>query len=309
MCQFVAARRSMRYATRIVTASSVRRDRPLLGIALMLLFGTLASHLDATSKWFSQSYPVPQLIWIRYAALTLTLLAAAPFLGWRRVTGTSAPRMQLLRGTALWLSATTFLAGLSLLPFATTKVIGSTAPLIVAAIAMPLLAERVGWWRWIAILFGFAGLVVVVRPDMGSIEWAMLFPLATACSYALYQVLTRRIAGVDGALPNLFYTALVGTILASFAVPFVWVTPSPAHLAVLFVHGLVVGFGHFVMIHALANAPASLIAPFGYVSLIWAVILGYLVFGEQPDLGTLAGGTMIALAGIALARSAATGRK
>ena len=101
----------------------------------------------------------------------------------------------------------------------------------------------------------------------------------------------------------------MGTILASFAVPFVWVTPSPAHLAILFVHGLVVGFGHFVMIHALANAPASLIAPFGYVSLIWAVILGYLVFGEQPDLGTLAGGTMIALAGIALARSAATGRK
>jgi len=281
----------------------------MLGIALMLLFGTMASHLDATAKWFSQSYPVLQLIWIRYAVLTLALLAAAPFLGWRRLTGTNAPGIQALRGTLLWLSATSFLAGLSLLPFATTKVIGSTAPLIVAAIAMPLLAERVGWQRWLAILFGFCGLVVVVRPDIGSVEWAMLFPLATACTYALYQVLTRRIAGVDAALPNLFYTALVGCVLASFAVPFVWTTPSPLHLAILAVHGLIVGLGHFVMIHALANAPASLIAPFGYVSLIWAVVLGYLVFGERPDLGTLAGGVMIALAGIALARTAANGRK
>ncbi|MFN7195530.1 MAG: EamA/RhaT family transporter, partial [bacterium] len=87
-----------------MTASSSRRDRPMLGIALMLLFGTLASHLDATSKWFSQSYPVLQLIWIRYAVLTLALLAAAPFLGWRRLTGTNAPGIQALRGTLLWLS-------------------------------------------------------------------------------------------------------------------------------------------------------------------------------------------------------------
>ncbi len=292
-----------------MTATPSRRDRPLLGIGLILLFATLASHLDATSKWFSQTYPVLQLIWIRYAALTLALLAAAPFLGWRRVTGTGAPGAQVLRGTLLWLSASSFLAGLSLLPFATTKVIGSTAPLIVAAIAIPLLAERVGWQRWLAILTGFAGLVVVVRPDIGSVEWAMLFPLATACTYAFYQVLTRRIASVDAALPSLFYTALVGWMLASFAVPFVWTTPSLLHLAILAVHGLFVGLGHFVMILALANAPASLIAPFGYVSLIWAVVLGYFVFGERPDMGTLAGGVMIALAGIALARTAATEKK
>ena len=275
----------------------------------MLLFGTLAAHLDATSKWFSQTYPVPQLIWIRYTVLTLALLAAVPFLGWRRVMGTSAPRKQILRGAALWVSAATFLAGLSLLPFATTMVIGSTSPLIVAAIAMPLLAERVGWRRWLAILFGFAGLVVVLRPDVGSVQWAMLFPLATACAYALYQVLTRQVSGIDGALPNLFYTALVGWVLASLAVPFVWTTPSLVHLAILAVHGLVVGLGHFVMILALANAPASLLAPFGYSSLIWAIVLGYLVFGEKPDAGTLAGGAMIALAGIVLARTAAMERQ
>ncbi|MFM8679937.1 MAG: DMT family transporter, partial [Alphaproteobacteria bacterium] len=167
-----------------------RQDRPLLGIGLVLVFATLASHLDATAKWFVQSYPVLQLIWIRYTVLFLVLCAAIPWLGWRRVLGTQVPLLQLARGTALWLSAVSFLAGLSFLPFATTKVIGSTAPLIVAAIAMPMLGETVGWKRWAAICLGFAGLVAVVRPEPGSIELAMLLPLATACSYALYQVLT-----------------------------------------------------------------------------------------------------------------------
>jgi drug/metabolite transporter (DMT)-like permease len=279
-------------------------DRPLLGIGLALLFSTLASHLDATSKWFAQTYPVLELIWIRYTVLTLAFVLAMPWLGWRRVVGTRALKLQIARGTALWLSATTFLAGLSFLPFATTKVIGSTAPLIVAAIAMPLLGEIVGWRRWAAILFGFAGLVAVVRPEIGRVEWAMLLPLATACSYALYQVMTRYVTGLDAALPSLFYTALIGWLLASIPVGFVWVTPSPGHLAILAVHGLVVGFGHFIMIRALAYAPASLLAPFGYVSLIWAVVLGYLVFGETPDRGTLLGGAMIAIAGIVLARTA-----
>jgi drug/metabolite transporter (DMT)-like permease len=286
-----------------------RQDRPLLGIGLVLVFATLASHLDATAKWFVQSYPVLQLLWIRYAVLFVALCAAIPWLGWRRVLGTQVPLLQVARGTALWLSAATFLAGLSFLPFATTKVIGATAPLIVAAIAMPMLGEVVGWKRWAAICLGFAGLVAVVRPEPGAIELAMLFPLATACSYALYQVLTRHVSAIDASLPSLFYTALLGFALSSCLVGFVWTPPTPVHLAVLVVHGLLVGVGHFVMISALAYAPASLVAPFGYVSLIWAVILGYLVFGEQPDLFTLVGGSMIALAGIALSLTARTKEK
>lgn len=286
-----------------------RQDRPLLGIGLVLVFATMASHLDAVGKWFAQSYPVLELIWIRYTVLFLAFAAALPWLGWRRVLGTRAPLLQLARGAALWLSAVTFLAGLSYLPFATTKVIGATAPLIVAAIAMPMLGEVVGWKRWAAICLGFAGLVAVVRPEPGAIEPAMLFPLATAFSYALYQVLTRRASAVDASLPSLFYTALVGFLLSSCLVGFVWVPPEPAHLALLVVHGLLVGVGHFVMIRALAYAPASLVAPFGYVSLVWAVVLGYLVFGERPDLFTLAGGLMIALAGIALSLTARTKEK
>ncbi|MBL8701764.1 MAG: DMT family transporter [Alphaproteobacteria bacterium] len=289
---------------------SVRRpiqDRPLLGIGLMLVFTVLAIHLDAMAKWFTRHYPIPELMWIRYASQTAAFCVAGAILGWRRIALTRAPRLQVARGAALLLSAGLFVAGLSVLPFATTKVLGDTAPLIVAAISLPLLGERVGWRRWIAILGGFAGIVVVVRPDIGAIEPAMLLPIGTACSYALYQVMTRSVAGIDAPLPCLFYTSLVGFAVTSVAVPFFWVPPTPIHLVVLFFHGLGTGLGHFILIRAFAFAPASLLAPFGYASLIWAVALGYFVFGEAPDWGTLVGGGLIALAGIHLVRVASRG--
>jgi drug/metabolite transporter (DMT)-like permease len=293
----------------VTLQSAARHDRPLRGIALALLFAMMACHLDAMSKWFSQYYPVLQLVWIRYTALTIAFLVALPFLGWRRVVMSSVPRLQIARGAALWASATLFLAGLSYLPLTTTQVIGKTAPLIVAAISLPILGERVGLNRWAAILIGFAGLLVVVRPDFGTIHWAMLFPLGTACAYAGYQLMTRYATGVDSSLTSLFYTAVVGCALASLAAPFVWVTPTLPHLALLFVHGLGVGLGHFVLIRAFTHAPASLLAPLSYTGLIWAVILGYVVFDEIPDWGTLIGGALITAAGIYLARSATQEKK
>ncbi len=289
-----------------MSTSGHRTDRPLLGVGLALIFAAMASHLDVVSKWFTQSYPVLELVWIRYTTQTIVFLALIPWLGWRRILGTRALKLQIARGTALWASASLFVTGLSFLPFATTIVLGQTSPLIVAAIALPLLGERVGLRRWATILLGFAGLVIVVRPDFGNFQWAMLFPLGTACTYALYQVMTRYVAGVDATLPSLFYTALIGWLLASIAVPFVWQMPTLPHLAILFGHGVGIGLGHFILIRAFVYAPASLIAPLGYTSLIWAVILGWFVFNESPDAGTLIGGMLIAISGIVLARNATT---
>lgn len=279
------------------------------GIALLLLFAMMAVHFDTLGKWFSQFYPVPQLVWIRYTSLTIAFLVALPFLGWRRVVMSNVPKVQIARGAALWASATFFLLGLSYLPLTTTQVISKTSPLIVAAIALPYLGERVGRGRWLAIIIGFVGLVVVVRPDFGTFHWAMLLPLGTACTYAGYQLMTRYATGVDSSLTSLFYTAVVGCALASLAVPFFWVTPTWTHLAILFAHGLGVGLGHFVLIRAFTHAPASLLAPLGYTALIWAVILGYVVFGEIPDWGTVVGGALITAAGIYLARTATQEKK
>lgn len=290
-----------------MNAQSGHQDQPLRGIALMLVFAFMAAMLDAVAKWFTRHYPVPELMWIRYASQTGMFLAMTPFLGWRAIASTRVPLLQVARGTALLASASLFVAGLSLLPFATTKVLAHTSPLIVAAISLPLLGEIVGWRRWIAICVGFLGILVVIRPEVGTIRPAMLFPLGTALSYALYQVMTRHVAGIDKPLPSLFYTSLVGFALTSLAVPFFWVTPSPAHAAILFVHGMVIGLGHFILIRAFAFAPASLLAPFGYTSLVWAIALGYFVFDEAPDWGTLLGGGLIALAGIYLVRAVRKG--
>lgn len=299
---------------RLVSASSTpssapapRADRPLLGIALMLVFATMAAWLDAIAKWFTAVYPVLELIWIRYAVQTATLLLLVPWLGLRRVARTQAPGIQIARGALLFVSASLFVGALSLLPFATAKVLGFTSPLLVAAISAPLLGERVGWRRWALVGLGFAGVLTVVRPGIGALEWAMLLPLGTAMSYAFYQIATRRAAAIDPSLPCLFWTFAVGCALASIALPFVWVTPTPVHLAILLVHGLLVGLGHFVLIRALSYAPASLVAPFGYVSLLWAVLLGLIVFGENPDALTLVGGLLIAIAGTLLFRLAARG--
>lgn len=281
-----------------------RVDRPLLGIGLMLIFATMASWLDAVAKHFTASYPVVELIWIRYATQTGLLLLALPWFGWRRMIVTRAPMLQVARGAALFFSATLFVAALSLLPFATTKVLGYTSPLIVTAISAPLLGERVGLRGWLLVALGFAGVLLIARPGIVALDWAMLLPLCTAASYALYQIGTRRAADIDSSLVSLFWMALVGFALASVLVPFVWTPPTLAHLAILVAHGALVGLGHFVLIRSLACAPASLVAPFGYASLLWAVLIGWLVFAEPPDAATLAGGALIAVAGILIARAA-----
>ena len=297
---------------RLVSAPSApspapRADRPLLGIALMLVFATMAAWLDTIAKWYTATYPVLEMIWIRYAVQTAALLLVMPWLGVRRVAGTQAPAIQVARGALLFVSASLFLYALSLLPFATAKVLNFTSPLLVAAISAPLLGERVGWRRWALVGLGFLGVLTVVRPGFGVLEWAMLLPLGTSTTYAFYQIATRRASAIDPALPCLFWTFAVGCALSSLTLPFVWVTPAPLDLAILVAHGLLVGLGHFVLIRALSCAPASLVAPFGYLSLLWAVLLGYLVFGESPDIFTLFGGVLIAVAGILLFRLAARG--
>lgn len=286
-----------------------RTERPMLGIALMLAFTTLAATADAITKSFTEIYPVPQLLWIRFLGQTGALLLLVPWVGWRGLVVSHRPSAQLARGMLLTTSAALFVFALSMLPFSTAKVLAFTSPLLVALLSLPLLGERVGWARAAAIAVGFAGVVVIIRPDHGSMEWAMLLPLGTATTYALYQLMTRQIATHDGPLPSLFYVSIVGLGMTSLAVPFFWTSVSPGHLAFLLVHGAAVGFGHFLQIRALSMASASLLAPFGYASLIWAVTFGYLAFGEIMDWGIIVGGTAIAGCGIYLFRGASARRE
>jgi drug/metabolite transporter (DMT)-like permease len=279
----------------------------------MLGFATMASLLDAITKGLTATYPVPVLLWLRFLGQTGSLLLLLPWLGWRGLVVTSAPRVQLGRGVALAISAGSFVFALSYLPFATAKVLSFTSPLLVTLLSLPLLGERVGWRRAVAVLAGFLGVVVVIRPGVGApdvagLDWAMLLPLLSALAYACYQLLTRHIAQRDGAVTSLFYVSVVGLAGASVLVPFHWAAVPPWLVAFLLVHGALVGAGHFLQIRALALAPASLLAPFGYASLLWAVLIGALVFGEAIGPFTLLGALAIAGSGLYLFRSAAAGR-
>lgn len=245
-------------------------QRPLLGIALMLASVAMGASLDALAKWFTQHYAVPQIVCIRFAMQALVLLALAPWLGTRAVLGTRAPRTHMLRGLAMISATFFFVSALSVLPLATSAVLGQTSPLIAAAIAVPLLGEKVSLRHWLYVLLGFLGVLVVLRPAPETFGWSVILPLMSAASFALYQVLTRKVAAVDPAVPSLFYPSLVACLVAACAAPFYWTWPTPAHAALMIAHGALCGLAHLLIIRALSLASVSLMAPFGYAGLIWA---------------------------------------
>lgn len=279
-------------------------QRPLLGIALMLVSVAMGASLDALAKWFTQHYAVPQIVCIRFGMQAIVLLALAPWIGTRAVVTTRAPRMHVIRGVAMISATFFFVSALSVLPLATSAVLGQTSPLIAAAIAVPLLGEKVSARHWLFVLLGFAGAVVVLRPAPETFGWYVVLPLLSAASFALYQVLTRQVAAIDPAIPTLFYPSLVACLIAACVAPFYWIWPTPAHAALMIAHGALCGLAHFLIIRALTLASVSLMAPFGYAGLLWAAVLGMLVFGEALDLATIVGGGLITLSGILLAREA-----
>ena len=189
-----------------------------------------------------------------------------------------------------------------MLPLADAAAIAFVLPLFVAALAVPMLKERLDMPRVLAIAVGLAGALVVVRPGSGVFTLYALLPMAMALCNALYQILTRKIAGVEHPLTSLIWGAIVGAILFSAALPFAWKTPDQAvHWALLAVIGLLASVGHYLLIRAYDYASATLLAPFTYSGLIWAMLLGFLVFGNFPDGWSLFGMAVIVASGLFLA--------
>jgi drug/metabolite transporter (DMT)-like permease len=186
-------------------------------------------------------------------------------------------------------------------PVADATAVSFTSPLLVAVLAAPVLGERVGVAQWVSIAVGFTGALIVIRPTgEGASPYAFLV-LGSAVCYALYQLLTRRVAGVDAPETSVTYSALAGTLVLSTLVPFVWQTPGQlSHWFMLAMLGLLGAAGHYCVARALLWAPASIISPFHYVQLIWAAALGYLVFGDVPSGWTWLGAAIIAGSGLSI---------
>jgi drug/metabolite transporter (DMT)-like permease len=285
----------------IETEAARQRRHRLIGIALMC--GAVASFavLDATAKYLNGHMDTLQVVWARYAsAFLLTLLISNP-LSHPGLLRTTRPILQLVR-SALLLGSTlfNFLAFRYLQLDQALSILFST-PFLVAILAGPFLGEWIGWRRWLAILVGFAGVLLVTRPGYGGVHWAALYSVASALCYSVYIITTRILSRTDTDQTTLFYSNLVGFIAMIPVLPFVWTMPDSWFVIVLMVtFGAFGSFGHYLLIAGHRLAPASILAPFMYTQLIWATLLGYLVFSDVPNNWTLAGAAVVIASGLYL---------
>ena len=268
------------------------------GIALMLLCTLSFAVMDGLSKLLIVRYPVSEIMFIRYAFFLLFVIALTRPRNVVARLKVQRPWYQVLRAGVLVADQVVFVLGLSYLALADAHVLVSAAPLLVAALSVPLLGERVGPRRWAAILVGFLGIVFVLQPDGDLFRPAALFPLSAAVLFAFYQIMTRKVSRTDSQQSTFLYSALVGTVVFAVSAPFGWVMPDGDGWLLLAALSVVGCAAHMLLIKALALAPAALLQPFFYMTLVWAIAIGYLVFGAVPALTTLTGATLIVGAGL-----------
>jgi drug/metabolite transporter (DMT)-like permease len=275
----------------------------LKGIATMVFGVALLTANDAVTKYLTQSHPVGQVICLRQAA---TLLVIVPYV--MAVTGWGALRVvswggQFTRGMLFVANAALIVWAFSLLPLATVITIMFASPIITAAISTPMLAERVGRARWIAILCGFAGVLVVLRPGAEGFEWALLIAVGASVANSLRDVVTRLLSRTETSIAILFWSTVIVMLAGALSAPFGW-NPVSGEAALWFVvAGVFNASAHFLLIVALRLGEATVVTPVRYTSLIWATMLGYAVWGELPDGWVVAGSALIIASGLLMLQS------
>lgn len=285
---------------RELPAASDARAR-LAGIALMSAALFCFALLDTTGKWLTQHLPVVQVVWARYAShFVFGFLFINPW----TVPGlfrTRRPFLQLARSTLLMLSTAINFTALRYLQLDETTAILFTTPFFIALFAGPILGEWIGWRRWIAILIGFAGALVVIRPGTGALHPVAFLALGGSCAYALYNISTRALAPYDSTQTTITYSAMVGVIAATLPLPWIWQTPTePLVIGGMVLVGLFGLVGHLFLIMAHRFAPAGVLAPFIYLQIVWVIVSGFVVFGDVPAYWTLIGAGIVIASGLYL---------
>lgn len=275
----------------------------LAGVALQLLAIAFFVAMDTTIKVMTADFAVAQLLFCRFvvhvAFVALLMRAFGGPLPWR----SRAPGLQAVRSLSLAAANYLFSTALIHVPLSDATAVNFASPLLTVALAAWWLRESVGWRRWLGIGVGLLGVGVALRPPFltgGPMpHLAILLPLGTAALYAVYQILTRRLASIDDPRTTILHTGIAAALAGSLAQPFVWQWPAGgwgwAGLAALGALGAV---GHAMLVMAFARAPASLLAPLSYTQLVWAVLASMLVFGDWPDRFTVLGAAIIAIGGV-----------
>lgn len=274
-----------------------RRREQLAGILLMVIGMAFLNAMDAVSKLLTADHHGIQVTWARYAFHLLPLVVLAGPRRLRRMVKTEQPVAQVLRSTSFALSATFIIAAFATLPLTDATAITFIAPFIMVMIGWRFLGEHVGPHRWTAVVVGFGGMLVLVWPSGDVFELGALYAVGAALFWAIGLSMTRLVREED-PWTTLFYTALVGAVLLSLAVPFFWTMPTPTAWGLMLLMGLLGGVAHTLIILAFQRASASLLAPFNYTMLLWMTLYGWLLFGDVPGLRVIVGAAIIVGAGL-----------
>ncbi len=272
------------------------------GILFFLAAWAVIPNMDVAAKLLGQwGYPVVMVVWGRFA---FSLLILSPALLTRRRDIFRPPAeagKHVLRGLLLVAATIGFFMGLKTMALADALATYFVYPFLVTALSPLFLGEHPGWRRWTAVGFGFLGSLIVIRPSLEGLPMGTVYVLGAAVMFAGYNLLTRGLSAQDDPWRTLAFQSIVGFIVMSVALPMFWQAPDAAAFGLFCVLGIAATLGHYLLIRAYGLAPASVLAPFAYVEIIIATTLGYLVFGDFPDIWTWAGVSVIAASGIVIA--------
>lgn len=272
-----------------------------LGIVLLILGLAVVAMVDALVKLLSADLPMVMIQWGRFCTGLAILLPIVLAVGGRAIWSPSRPLTHLLRAGVMAPATLLFGTAISGMPLADAIAIAFVYPFMIAVLAVVFLNERASLRDWIAIAGGFVGVLIVMRPDFGHIDGHAVLAFITGCLFAAYLIMTRTLSGDAGALQLAFYPILVSALTFSLIVPQHWVTPSTYHVLLLVITGTISVLAHGIIILAVRLAPAPRLAPFGYSEIIWAVLIGFLLFGDLPDAVTWLGIAVIVSSGVLIA--------
>jgi len=285
-----------------------RRMR-LLAIALMCATMICFTGQDTCAKWLSASLPIAQIVWARYVGATLIALIASRPLSRPAILRSRRPRLQLLRSVLLFCATTANVFAVRELQLSETATISFLTPVFVALLAGPVLGERVGVERMIAIALGFLGVLIATRPGTAAFQPIVLVAIAGVVCNSAYVLATRKLAGADAPQTTLAWTQIAGLVLLTPMLPWVWRQPHSAiDWLVMAAMGVFAAASHGMLIVAHRFAPAPALTPFTYTQLIWMIVSGVLIFGDWPAVSTLVGAALVVACGAYLALRERRGR-
>ena len=277
---------------------STTLNSPIRGITIMVISLFFFMSSDTVSKWLTQDYPVGEIIFVRSFFIYVPIFVFLFFRPQPLKLNAGNWRMHVLRSSLFVASTFIIIYSVKLLPLADVIAYLHSAPLIIAALSVPLLGERVGWHRWAAITVGFFGVLVMVRPTPEAFQVAALVPLAGAFATSLRDIATRRMSATESSSAILTWSTAGLIVASAFTLPFEWKTPDLVGFGLMALSGVLNGIAHFMMIEAYRLAQAAIVAPFKYSSIPWGVLFGYLIWGDFPDPWILTGGTIVVSAGL-----------